>query len=449
MIDDWMPALQSGNFDEWLHDLTIVRPGEDPVEGYGRMRWTIDGLIEIEAFSVIKDFFTAFGSSFLPGIVPRREHYMLNARTEDGWEVEVPHIVTFPAQRMTEGLSHWEFKSPTLILKRRTGMKDRSLRALLGPIQRLFFPRFSTTTDDNPQFGGKRGRRDWTRYEPSFGAVVLRKSGVDHALVDIEADLDRPGLTQALYAVQTSLSFVEGRNVSLVGYESLCDGEHHRNISKNAGTTKASFSPPLGWMADPRFNYEYLLTLATNFFFTTRGRIYSDQLRMCWAIADSYGSQKAMAACGAVEKLVKHSHGDFTPPVVEEEEKARNVIKRFLEKHRDRLDERFRNRISGFLNKMKTADSKDILRKWIAEGFLGLEQEDLKAWDTLRHPVAHGELIFNFKEEEFAELETMFCTLKRVENLINKIVLFEMGYRGTYYNHNLYLHEKFDHGRDQ
>ncbi len=148
-----------------------------------------------------------------------------------------------------------------------------------------------------------------------------------------------------------------------------------------------------------------------------------------------------------MEKFVRLSEGEFRPPVVEEEELARDVIKSYLARHRKSLGERFRNRISGFLDKMKTADSKDILRKWIADGFLGLVLEDLKAWDTLRHPVAHGELIFNFNEEQFAELQLMFATLKRVENMINKIVLFEIGYKGFYYDHKLERPVKFDYER--
>jgi hypothetical protein len=280
MNDDWMQVLASGQFDEWLHNLTIVRPGEDTVEGYGRMKWTDDGFIEIEAHTVISDIFATLSSNFRLGIVPRNEHYTLKARTQDGWEVEVSHIVTSPSASMTQGLAHWKFKPQSLSLIRPREGKDRTLRALLGPFKQIVYPRMSNMTDDAPCFGGNWSRRDWMKLDASFGTVFVRRSGEDHAIIQIDADLDIIALTNVLYSVQQAMSFVEGRNVRLIGYESLCDGQHHRKISKDVGMTKNSFVPPLGWMPDSLSNCESLLTLATNFFHTERAKAYTDRLRM-------------------------------------------------------------------------------------------------------------------------------------------------------------------------
>ncbi len=121
-------------------------------------------------------------------------------------------------------------------------------------------------------------------------------------------------------------------------------------------------------------------------------------------------------------------------------------MKGYLSGFKGIVSDNFIHRIFGFLDKMKTATTKDILREWIANGFLGFVQADLKAWDALRNRVAHGELVFNFKDEkEFAELQAMFKTLKRVQNIINKLILFKVGYKGSYFNHAVNKYENFDY----
>ncbi len=159
---------------------------------------------------------------------------------------------------------------------------------------------------------------------------------------------------------------------------------------------------------------------------------------MCWDMADSYGSQRTMAACVAVDKLVRLMKESIGLALTEQQEKARKVFLRYLKKNKGSLGERFTNRILTFLNRIDSADTKDFLRKWAEDGTHGIVGADLKSWDMVRHPVAHGELLFDLGEGDLDKLKERFKHAKRVETLVNKLVLSAMGYQGGYYDHAEY-----------
>jgi hypothetical protein len=68
---------------------------------------------------------------------------------------------------------------------------------------------------------------------------------------------------------------------------------------------------------------------------------------------------------------------------------------------------------------------KGILHSWKEKGFLGVTDEDIKSWNALRNPVAHGKLAFI--EPDTAKLQVPFDRLKRIEVLITRIVLHAIG----------------------
>jgi len=76
---------------------------------------------------------------------------------------------------------------------------------------------------------------------------------------------------------------------------------------------------------------------------------------------------------------------------------------------------------------MSQLSTVQILRGWCDAHLLGITDDDVKAWQTLRNAVAHGKsLEADAGPDEFQET---IDALARVENLINKLTLQATGYQ--------------------
>ena len=289
--------------------------------------------------------------------------------------------------------------------------------------------------DDNPHLGWSSNRLDWLEFQTTFGVVVVRREDRNRGYILIQGNSDQNNLTKALDAVQTAISFVEGRNVEIVGYEKVSDGKRTRSLGWTTSTTKSRFVPPFGWTKTIPMNMEGFLSLATNYFYSDAGEDVADRLGMCWAVADNKATARAIAACGTVDKLTQQAANDERESFGDSELKALKEIKSYVETKRGSLDDRFLNRVNNFLETMRSPDTRNTLKRWAQSGRLGIVQEDLEAYIGLRNPIMHGRLMFKFAPDDEQAPREMFEKLRRVENLVNKIILDRIGYGGNYFDH--------------
>jgi hypothetical protein len=445
MLDDWMSVLESGKYETLLRDLTISRPGGEMHRGVGLLTWGEDDGVDFVAETEHDgDPFSLVSPFQLGQIIPAKEQYRLTATVPSGWHLETSAFVTSPSIDFAGGLSTWTHKCRALTLSRPLNSDFKpSLLALVKPLKQFVYPKLSEIHDDNPYFGRTRKLSDWFEHEGSFGRVVVRRSGAESALVLIKGEIDQDQFETALESVRLAFSFVEGRSVQVVGYQALACNEQRRRIYPKLSTTEGTFVPVLMAMyGGGREPYGPLLCRAIDFFHTETEKAYSDQLRMCWAMSDSYASQRAFAACAAVESLVQKVN-QVSPELGSKEIRAQEVIRRYLSNPRKKLDQSFVHRIDSFFAAMKRSTPKDILQGWSESGFLGTEEADLKAWGELRNRVSHGHLHFHVPEKEFPELSRRFKSLARVQNMVNKLVLLAMGYEGYYFDYAKYMPSTF------
>ncbi len=108
----------------------------------------------------------------------------------------------------------------------------------------------------------------------------------------------------------------------------------------------------------------------------------------------------------------------------------REAVKYWLANTKAEFTPRFVKRLRGWLDSLSHRRTIDVLWDWQRRHLLGVTEEDVKAWDRTRNPGAHGHLIGPAPSRD--ELQTRLDRFHLVLNLMNRVVLQLMGYRGWY-----------------
>jgi hypothetical protein len=189
-------------------------------------------------------------------------------------------------------------------------------------------------------------------------------------------------------------------------------------------------TPPLGMGLTYLNNVETLLGHATNFFLSDSGGPLAQQLGVCWDTVDNHFFTQLAVASICVEALVGLS---AATPVNHDRgfcSEDRIAISAWLDSHTRRLSTSFVNRVRGFIAALDHRRPVDVLRDWQREGILSVTDDDIRAWESIRHPAAHGRLQLDARSEN--EVQALLNAFHRVLNLINRIVLQLVGYEGAY-----------------
>jgi hypothetical protein len=157
---------------------------------------------------------------------------------------------------------------------------------------------------------------------------------------------------------------------------------------------------------------------------------------MCWDCGDNYASIKAITTCAALENMLRLTAGEGTPAKAskKEQDEEKERLQRLEECLATcQVGDRLVRRVMGVLKSSHHLQPKNVLNEWQQRGFLGVEREDITAWHELRNSVAHGDLAFN--DPDLANCNINFKYQKRVENMINKLVMYAMNYNGRYFDY--------------
>ena len=108
----------------------------------------------------------------------------------------------------------------------------------------------------------------------------------------------------------------------------------------------------------------------------------------------------------------------------------REKFENWIKSNPDGVSDRFANRLRGFLGMLGQRRPVDALRDWQEHGILSVAKEDVDAWQNTRNPSAHGKLVGPAPDRD--QLQTRMSRYHRLQNLINRIVLHLVGFRGRY-----------------
>lgn len=439
---DWLDALLSGHLEVGLIELTFLQGDLPRYRGNGRLVWQAGSQVRVEAVTDGAQLLIAdFGRrGVAPGkLWPRETLVVVQGKTQGDWEV-----TTDPAPKQGYTV-HWD--SPHVLwdfstsgarfarpLPRRVTLDGRVIRALLGPPPKSWI-RHTDTEVHNEYFGGRSSETDWLQASCRLGSFAARKRS--DQWFELKARIEPSCATPALElvsAIATAFSLVQGRDVQILGLEEIePDHETRSLLPSRLEPTKGSVLVPLSGEAY-RLHVEALLGQAADFFLTERGRETAQYLHLCWDTADNDFMTRIAVLAISVEGLLRQASKSEIPTDPGYTPIDRDALICWLKKATQFLSPRFVKRMRGFISALGHRRPIDILAEWQQEGRLGITADDIKAYGDLRNPAAHGHVVLHRAGPEIWQRE--FDHYSRVANIMNRLVLHLIGYRGRYIDYS-------------
>jgi hypothetical protein len=334
----------------------------------------------------------------------------------------------------------WDFFSRRVTLARARERvrpdQGRLVRGLIGPSPPLW-TRTTETEIRNEHFGRKSFTTDWLVYPCQLGDVAARRQSEDWFEVRLGLP-EGPGTSleafEILSAIRTAFSFALGRRLVIRGLEDIRPDQEIRILVTERGVTRNSLLKPLGAGSAFHDNLENLLSRATDFFLATRGSSVAQQLALCWDTADNHFPTRLAVASICLEALLRLASGGGIADDPGFTESDRSALLNWLCSQADNLTDRFRKRLRGFIAALRHRRSVDTLWDWERRGVLSITPDDIRAWESIRNPAAHGALFAIVPSTD--DLQTTLDAFHRVQNLTNRVVLHLFGYQGQYVDYS-------------
>jgi hypothetical protein len=439
---EWLSILAEGHFEAIIPSLSLSGQNERFHAGSGQVVWNSSEGLRLRAVTSGDAWEILSGTHYPIGeLLPPHACVELEGTTQDQYNLLCNTIYEEPTHTdLAADSQKWDLPLWWVHLYREAAANAATgLFAILRPSQTLKFSRMSQTSDDNPMFGRSFKGMDWIELSTTYAKFTLRKDKDRMLRVCVEAAMTLGELENALESLRLAVSFIEGRALDIVGLAATCGGFLHRKLFGRRRNPDGILALPVpSLMAAPGM-HDILLQHAAEFFHTSLGRQYSDSLRMCWDCSDNYASIKAITTCAALENMLRLTiEQEAGSKVGKSDQKGPDEEKGHLEQlanclKKCQVGERLVKRVMGVLKSSHHLQPKHVLYDWVDRGVLGVEKEDIKAWDDLRNSVAHGHLAFN--DADLANRSINFKYQKRVENMINKIILYAMNYKNGYFDY--------------
>jgi hypothetical protein len=445
VFGDWLDVLFGGDYEVGIPELTMSQGEVVRFRGSGHLSWHAGDEVRVRATTDgAQQLWPTLGQAPLPGrLIPLGNYVSLSGTTQIGLAVETTPV-TMDGFQISGTSPHvvWNFGVHGLSITRNIqshGPIQRTLRALLGPSPRHWV-RASDTSEGNAFFDGQRSALDWLLAEAGFGSVGARqRSG---QWFEVKVVIDRPPLVTDASELQTAItrafSFAFGRLLVSRGHVDPAPASETRQLlAHHRQPTRNHIPEPLGSsMSRPayRANIERLLGTAIDFFLTDLGSRVAPHLVLCWDTADSDYRTRLAVVSICLEGLVHLASPDPRNHDPGHTPADREALHEWLMARQGPLSQRFYERVRGFLGTLDHRRPADILRSWERRGVLGITRADVEAWQETRNAAAHGTLIHWPTDRD--ELQSRVTRLNRVYNVINRVVLQLMCYRGRYIDYS-------------
>ena len=305
------------------------------------------------------------------------------------------------------------------------------IEMLLQPLSLRYWPKPSTITDDNPiAYYQKHGRLDWL--DAMVGATKFVARKCDDTTVKVRIYPIAPEQHDVVDAIRLAFSFLTGRKVGILASESRNGTGTTLRICRATRPTTNEFFSPLADGVGGRGDAIPLLSQAVGFFMSQEGAKVASLLSRCWDTVDNSLTTQSAIVGATVEGIINVLKGKAARPGSLISDQQEKELYGFLRCRN--YPDAFIKRLEGSLSMMRHPSTKHILLDWHKRGVLGVSDKDAKAWGDIRNPAAHGRSSEKVPTPD--ELQEHLHGLHRVGNLVNKLVLQAMGYKGKFLDYS-------------
>lgn len=441
MNPDWISALIEGKIEEPLASLSLTSPHGSSYQGSGRLFWHRNGQIIIEGITSCDEFLLKRSLSFpLPGkIYTGAEFWRLKGElAKRGWEVSAKRITTHPSLSYlgSSPVALWKIFPQEAHFKQRIGRTlPNTLEGIITPCPGFLWTKSSHINDNNPVFGWNSDKTDWWDMSIEDVKIYLRDSGDNSARLRInQAEKKFGSLHRWSTAFITSLSFLYGQRIEWIGFQAYIKQIILSVLVDKAETGPAPF-PPLGRKFDPerKIDREALLSCATKFFRNPKSRDVKRLLYLYWGSFSAFLPAQALLMASILEGLLRASK-ESVPTLFEENAalaKEIEAVHHLLGQHPAEFSTGFMNRVSGMLSSFHGTRGKDILQNIKDASWFSVTDTEIDSWDRIRNPHSHGDF-----SQWVKDIQSGWDRTACIANLINKTMLFLIGYDGKYVDYS-------------
>jgi hypothetical protein len=222
-------------------------------------------------------------------------------------------------------------------------------------------------------------------------------------------------------SIQAGLSFLFGCRIRVRGWQLVVGPAIESVLLGERPRASKRVYPPLDnmlWLVRGPARFEEVVALAAEFFMTQLGDSIRAGLEILWDAADMSMDSRLLVAATVLEGVVRKVNTGGRPLPLKDDILAHL---RTLTSERPVLD-----RWTGLLNGAENLHVPTILARWVEERRYQARSEELRAFKSRRNPLAHGHLLPTSGGSGASQ------DMGHLSNLINKIVLTHMGYRGPF-----------------
>jgi len=408
------------------------------IDHYGQMRFQM--IAETKNLSLEREWIPrlrVFGTTPQAMSVRENEYLQLRAYDLEGNEWSTNWMIPSIDFRGRHIVLWGPISSITTFRKLQNKKEEQFATFAIAKPPRIPFALQSVTSKEQD---GEIVEKGWTtnRQIVSLDEMTVHFENLDDSLLigDIRGRDGKPLLNQVAMPVVEALRYITSTIVRPIYYKQSRANGSVIHIDGNVAPAKweSDLLPPL--IAKSREDYEkqwdifkaYLQYLVQGLDGVAPFHPISTEYDAVMFASKHSLEGFALSLCIAVEAMLKicqNAFGDFDSFLVKQFPGKERLFKYISDwETNGKKDEILKNRAKSMAGSFKTGTVLDKLRYMKQNGWV--RQEEITAWEKIRHPGAHGGAYQETDRREVAR------RIPIVSGLLHRIVLLEVGYKGVF-----------------
>jgi hypothetical protein len=418
---------------ETLQQIELLRPGLTELPWTGTLSSDEDGRLKIVLESQA-NVMGLLNDGESGTIVTQEQLFTLRAQTADGLEIEAagiypskPHISPFDYVKL-------EFLPGAITVRSETELPDLPwLIGAISPFAQNYACWHSEVRAFPPMVGTPAEWHQW--YCLKFGEVFFALSKTRNRSCSFAIWKEEEGfadLTDEARSFLFALGIRVGQRVGWSGHTTVRSGRLETVLREPIPMHSASQHSPLPTDVSEA-DEQRLIGCAYRYFLSDENYPVANLFGMLWDTTDNFFPVQLLTAGTVIEGLADFIMESSSPSAGATEFsafKTRVVAHLNTFSATDATEKALLEKFRRVVNSTQRLSLQDKVRAAAAAAKVVITDEELRAWNALRNRLAHGD--FSPNSLSVQEVQRQSRQLDCAWNVINKLFLGMIGYRGDY-----------------